>query len=110
MPRDPDKLAIDDARWQVAVAREAVIRPLINAGQLSPVDVATACRILGLRRSRLYALIEQYRNAPVTTSLAAARPGPKKGARRLGRGRGGHRGGDPRQVSHPAKGVRQHAS
>ncbi|KPF90461.1 putative transposase [Parvibaculum indicum] len=83
MPRDQDKHAIDDARWQVAVAREAVIQPLINAGQLSPVDVATACRILGLRRSRLYALIEQYRNTPVTSSLAAARPGPKKGARRL---------------------------
>lgn len=83
MPRDQDKLAIDDSRWQVAVAREAVIRPLINAGQLSPIDVATACRILGLRRSRLYALIEQYRSAPVTSSLAATRPGPKKGARRL---------------------------
>lgn len=83
MPRGHDKLDIDDDRWQVAVAREAIIRPLVNAGPLSPVDVATACRILGLRRSRLYELIEQYRNAPVTSSLAAVMPGPKQGSRRL---------------------------
>lgn len=37
----------------------------------------------GLRRSRLYELIEQYRSAPVTSSLAAATPGPKPGSRRL---------------------------
>lgn len=78
-----NKLDIGDDRWQVAVAREAIIRPLVDAGQLSPDDLATACRILGLRRSRLYVLIEQYRSAPVTSSLAAATPGPKKGSRRL---------------------------
>lgn len=78
-----NKLDIGDDRWQVAVAREAIIRPLVDAGQLSPDDVATVCRILGLRRSRLYVLIEQYRSAPVTSSLAAATPGPKKGSRRL---------------------------
>ncbi len=36
-----------------------------------------------LSRSRLYALIERYRNAPVTSSLASAPPGPKLGSRRL---------------------------
>jgi putative transposase len=81
--RGHDKLGINDARWQVAVTREAIIRPLANAGPLSPVDVATACRVLGLRRSRLYALIDQYRHAPVTSSLASATPGPKRGSRRL---------------------------
>lgn len=83
MRRDRDNLDIGDDRWQVAVAREAIIRPLVNAGRLSPVDVATACRMLGLSRSRLYVLIAQYRTAPVTSSLATAKPGPKQGFRRL---------------------------
>jgi len=78
-----DKLDIDDAKWQGAVAREAVIRPLASASRLSQFDVATACRILGLRRSRLYVLIEQYRSDPVTSSLASATPGPKRGSRRF---------------------------
>jgi putative transposase len=76
-------LDIDDAKWQDAVAREAVIRPLASKPRLSPVDVAAACRILGLRRSRFYTLIEQYRTAPVTSSLASEMPGPKRGSRRL---------------------------
>lgn len=76
-------LDIDDARWQIAVTREAIIRPLADASRLSPVDVATACRILGLRRSRLYVLIERYRAVPVTSSLASVTPGPKIGSRRL---------------------------
>lgn len=83
MRRNRDKLDIDDAKWQDAVAREAIIRPLAGVTRLSPVDVATACRILGLRRSRLYALVERYRTAPVTSSLASATPGPKKRSRRL---------------------------
>lgn len=83
MQHDRDKLDIGDDRWQIAVAREAIIRPLVRVGRLSPADVATACRILGLFRSRLYVLIEQYRTAPVTSSLAAAKPGPKQGFRRL---------------------------
>jgi len=78
-----DKLDIDDVKWQDAVAREAIVRPLASVTRLSPLDVATACRILGLRRSRLYALIERYRTAPVTSSLASAIPGPKRGSRRL---------------------------
>lgn len=76
-------LDIDDARWKIAVAREAIIKPLANAPRLSPVDIATACHILGLRRSRLYVLIERYRAVPVTSSLASEAAGPKKGSRRL---------------------------
>lgn len=43
MPRGHDKLDIDDDRWRAAVAREAIIRPLVTAGPLSPVGIATAC-------------------------------------------------------------------
>lgn len=48
MGRRPDKLAADDAAWQLAVAREAVIRPLVIKGRLSPADIGPACRQLGL--------------------------------------------------------------
>lgn len=83
MGHRPDKFNVNDQEWQSAVAREAIIRPLAEAGRLSTVDVKTACTILGLGRSRLYALIEKYRNVPLTSSLISAAPGPKTGARRL---------------------------
>ena len=83
MGNKPDKLNVADEQWQSAVTREAIIRPLAQAGQLAPVDVETACKILGIGRSRLYTLLERYRDAPVTSSLVAAAPGPKKGSRRL---------------------------
>lgn len=59
------------------------MRPLASAGALTSADIAIACRALGLRRARLYALIERYRNEPVTSSMLVAKPGPPKGARRL---------------------------
>jgi putative transposase len=83
MKRKIDKLNVDDAKWREAVAREAIIRPLASQGRLSPVDIDAACRALGLRRARLYALIERFRTAPVTSSLVAAAPGPTRGARHL---------------------------
>lgn len=79
----PDKLAVEDAAWQQAVAREAVIRPLAAKERLSPADVGLACRQLGLGRTRLYDLLRQYRAAPVTSSLLSRSPGPEKGRRRL---------------------------
>jgi len=83
MKRKVDKLDVDDAKWREAAAREAIIRPLASQGRLSPVDIDAACRALGLRRARVYALIERFRNAPVTSSLVAALPGPTRGARHL---------------------------
>ena len=83
MKRKSDKLDVGEDAWREAVAREAIIRPLAGAGRLSPTEVKTACRALGLRRARLYALIERYRSEPVTSSMLAAKPGPARGARRL---------------------------
>lgn len=83
MKRNIDKLDVDDDRWREAVAREAIIRPLARGGPLSPTEVKTACRALGLRRARLYALIERYRREPVTSSMLGAKPGPPRGARHL---------------------------
>jgi putative transposase len=81
--RRVDKLTADDATWREAAAREAVIRPLARKNRLSAFDIANACRTLGVSRARLYVLIDRYRAAPVTSSLAALPPGPEKGSRRL---------------------------
>ncbi len=83
MKRKIDRLDVDDDKWREAVAREAIIRPLAGGGPLSPTEVKTACRALGIRRARLYALIERYRSEPVTSSMLGAKPGPPRGARRL---------------------------
>ncbi|TIV61910.1 hypothetical protein [Mesorhizobium sp.] len=64
----PDKLAVDDAAWQLA-ARGAVICPLAAKRRLSLADVGPACRQLGLNRSRICQLLERYRSSPVTSSL-----------------------------------------
>lgn len=110
MQGERDKLDIDDGRWKVAVAREAIVRPLAAAGRLSPADVATACRVLGLGRSRLYVLIERYRAAPVALAgLGAARP-EERVAASLHRDRGAHRESDTRKISLPAEAVREQAS
>ena len=69
--------------WAEAVRREAIIRPLVAEGRLTRVKVATAAATLGLRRSRLYELVEAFRQNPVTTSLAPSPSGPSKGSRRL---------------------------
>lgn len=83
MKRKGDRLEVGEDEWLEAVAREAIVRPLAGAGRLSPTEVKAACRALGLRRARLYALIERYRSEPVTSSMLVAKPGPSRGARRL---------------------------
>lgn len=83
MSRKPDKLAVEDAVWQKAVAREAVIRPLASKARLSPADVGLACRQLELGRARLYELLGRYRTSPTTSSLLDLTPGPERGRRRL---------------------------
>lgn len=83
LKRKGDKFEVGEDEWLEAVAREAIVRPLAGGGRLSPTEIAVACRALGLRRARLYALIDRYRGEPVTSSLLAAKPGPARGARRL---------------------------
>lgn len=50
---------------------------------MTPTEAKTACRALGLRRARLYALIDRYRGEPVMSSMLVAKPGPPRGAWRL---------------------------
>ncbi|AHK46599.1 hypothetical protein OV14_b1057 (plasmid) [Ensifer adhaerens OV14] len=83
MTDGPDKLTVSDPAWQKAVAREAVIRPLIVAKRMSSSDVASACRQLGLKRTRLYELVDKFRKRPITSSLLDERRGPEKGRGQL---------------------------
>ena len=75
--------AVDDAAWEQAVAREAVIRRLASKTPPNRAEFLKACRDLGLKRSRLYELISAYKARPVASSLLAAQVGTPTGSRRL---------------------------
>jgi putative transposase len=79
----PDKDTVDDAAWNEAVAREAVIRSLVSLDRPGRSDFFRACHKLGLKRTRLYELIRTYREHPVTSSLLPRSAGTRQGSRRL---------------------------
>lgn len=59
------------------------IRPLASAKTLNAGERDLACRQLGLKPSRLYQLLGQFRRTPVTSSLLDETSGPEKGRRFL---------------------------
>ena len=75
--------AVDDAAWEQAVAREAVIRGLACMATPNRSEFLFACRQLGLKRSRLYDLINAYKARPITSSLLTGTAGTQTGSRRL---------------------------
>jgi len=75
--------AVDDTAWKQAVAREAVIRRLVSATPPNRAEFLSACRQLGLKRSRLYDLIKAYKARPITSSLLTVAAGTQTGSRRL---------------------------
>jgi putative transposase len=79
MVQTPDKMLTRETAWQKAVAREAVIRPIAFEKKLSAAERFAACRQLGLKPTRFYQLLAQFRRKPVTSSLLDETPGPKKG-------------------------------
>ncbi|MDI5929405.1 hypothetical protein [Rhizobium leguminosarum] len=83
MAQTPDRMLIGETAWQKALAREAVIRPIAFVEKLTGPERFSACRQLGLRPTRFYQLLKQFRRKPVTSSLLDAPPGPKKGRRLL---------------------------
>lgn len=83
MVHGPDKETVEDAAWNEAVAREAVIRRLVSLDCPGRSDFFRACRDLGLKRTRLYELIRAYREHPVTSSLLPRPGGTRQGSRRL---------------------------
>ena len=75
--------AVDDAAWEQAVAREGVIRRLASTAKPDRREFLSACRELGLKRSRLYDLIKAYKARPITSSLLTGTAGTQTGSRRL---------------------------
>jgi putative transposase len=55
--------------WQIACAREAVIRPLAARRLVGRDEVASAATSLGIRRAYLYRLLSAYRQRPQTSTL-----------------------------------------
>ena len=78
-----DVNAVDNAAWEQAVAREAVIRRLACKAALNRAELLKACRDLGLKRFRLNELILAYKARPLGSSLLAAQVGTPTGSRRL---------------------------
>jgi putative transposase len=78
-----DIYAVDDNAWERAVGREAIIRKLASKATPDRADFLSACRELGLKRSRLYDLIRAYKARPVTSSLLIGVAGSRVGSRRL---------------------------
>lgn len=83
MAQTPDRMLVREAAWQKAVNREAVIRPIAFEKKLTAPDRFAACRELGLKPTRFYQLLAQFRRKPVTSSLLDETPGPEKGRRLL---------------------------
>lgn len=73
--------------WALAAAREAVIRPLSEAGPV-PIAIATeAAKALGISRSLLYRLVARFRAEPQLSSLLPGKPGRKREPHRLPKAR-----------------------
>lgn len=86
MVQTPDGMRISEMAWQKALVREAAIRPIAFVGALTAAERFAACRQLGLRPTRFYQLLDQFRRKPVTSSLLDTPPGPEKGRRLLSPG------------------------
>jgi putative transposase len=59
----------DQAEWQVALTREAVIRPLLSETKLGVSLLREATRQLHVSRSVFYDLLRRYKQRPQTSSL-----------------------------------------
>lgn len=55
--------------WQIAYAREAVIRPLAAHPRVGRDEINSAAALLGIRRAYLYRLLSAYRQRSQTSIL-----------------------------------------
>ena len=78
-----DIIAAEDEAWDQAVEREAVVRRLAAQPRIRRAEFLSACRVLGIKRSRLYQLIRAYKARPLTSSLLPSAVGSQPGSRRL---------------------------
>ncbi|QOT74508.1 transposase (plasmid) [Sphingobium fuliginis] len=79
-----DLHGVAEPAWSRAAEREPVIRNLAAMARIPDADLRLAMDELSLGRTRLYALVKQYRTRSVASSLVDSRPGPTCGFSRLG--------------------------
>ena len=72
-----------DEDWALALAREAVIRPLTEQPEVTEELVVTASAELGISRSMVYRLVVKFRKRPQVSSLLPGKRGRKASARAL---------------------------
>jgi putative transposase len=82
MRAKPDFQSVSQPVWDGACEREAVIRHLAQAEQLSPEQVEAAAMRLGLSCSSVYRLVARFKRRPTTSSLLPAKAG-RPGSLRL---------------------------
>jgi putative transposase len=69
--------------WALATAREAVIRPLAEAGPVPVAIAAEAAKALGISLGLLYRLLSRFRAQPQLSTLLPGKPGRKHQTHRL---------------------------
>ena len=69
--------------WQIACAREAVIRLLITRPRVRRDELASAAATLGIGRAYLYRLLSAYRQRPQTSTLLPRHRGRRHRSRLL---------------------------
>jgi len=74
---------IPEELWQVACAREAVIRPLAAFTHVGRAEIEAAATTLGIRRAYVYRILAAYRRRPQTSTLVPKHRGRPQNARVL---------------------------
>ena len=74
---------IPEEVWQVACAREAVIRPLATSPHVGRAEIKAAAKTLGIRRAYVYRLLAAYRRRRQTSTLVPKHRGRPQDTRVL---------------------------
>lgn len=80
---DHDTQQIDEAHWQCAQARFAVIRPLLEQADYSRAEVEARARASGYSTATVYRWLRQYQRGGVVSALVPSKRGSAHGQRRL---------------------------
>jgi putative transposase len=72
-----------DEDWELALARESVIRSLADQTGFIAGPVATASEELGISRSLVYRLVAKFRERPQVSSLLPSKRGRRPTSRAL---------------------------
>lgn len=74
---------VDDATWELATNRSALLRPLAEAERSNALEVRYVAQRLGLSVQHTYRLIKKLREEKTTSALIPHARGPRLGSRRL---------------------------